>query len=795
MIFFYCSVILWFSTFVNTQSLSDEISSFPSCSDSCIETATNSLGCSVGDYSCICANESGTSTQSPIILSAISCIQDACSLIDANTTVKVVGQICVLINDPTSSTASSSSSSKTSSSSSSSSSFTTSSKISITSSSATTTTTSVSMTSTSVTTMPTSTSAEPSIASMSSSSSSEKGVSNVAIAIIIVAAVTFLLMLAVGARLLWKRRANQEDSSRRDKFTNMEEGGGKARKPVDLQGTDSQIFKWGGIGVRKSIRVQTERITSYITPISPKTRSRSDSWGEPRGLLASVDENLRGVGHSPGPVGSIDTSPVRWPSTSTTSSPTSPEMTEPRGVLFPAHHYYSNSQSRESLPPILPALDLPSITLSTTSRPNTPRQASPKTPPPPRVPVKSIGRLDRPYSEFSHQTPTSPLTIGISYEAPRSLSVSESIFYPLCFSNRSRHSIVSMPKTPPTSNQYTSNQYSSPPSSPVQSPSAQSFHTFGARYSTHSQASISTFQTFTTSPQDITDAPPLPTIPSIYPISTCTPISYSLPPTTSLTVDETSLITDEASLTNEEISTADESTQYHHIKQTSISKIKPKMVYISNTPGISVHSDSINPPSPKKHDTPPPAPTSTLTSTSTPKNPFTTPTNPFTNPAPPPPPPPSTPTLKPQPAIAIKSVIDRFNNLSSTNTEPSSILPPAKLKPATQEPFQAVAEKKKFQEPQEDMRMHGQGSVDLGERVTNWVLEFGVGAGGYFDEEAGWSVCLSSANCIYYGKSGSQRECWNWSWAFARMQRWVLISLMDIHWRISFLQIYVDTRE
>ncbi|KAG4026920.1 hypothetical protein MFRU_035g00720 [Monilinia fructicola] len=706
MIFFSCSVILLFSTFVNAQSLSDEINSLPSCSDSCIETATNSLGCSVGDYSCICADESGTSTQSPIILSAISCIQDACSLIDANTTVKVVGQICVLINDPTSSTASSSSSSslKTSSSSGSSSSSTTSSKSSITSGSATTATSFVSMTSTSVTAMPTSTLDEPSIASMPSSSSSGKGIGNAAIAIIIVAAVAFLLMLALGARLLWKRRANQEDSSRRDKFTNME-GGGKTRKPVELQGADGQIFKWGGIGVRKSIRVQTERITSYISPISPKSRSRSDSWGEPRGLLATVDENLRGVGHSPDPAGRIDTSPVRWPSTSTTNSPTSPEMAEPKGALFPAHHYHSNSQSRESLPPILPALDLPSITLSTTSRPNTPLQASPKTPP--RVPVKTIGRLNRPYSEFSHQTPTSPLTIGISYDAPRSLSVSESTFYPLAFSNRSRHSIASMPKTPPisnefTSNQFTSNQYTSPPSSPVQSPSAQSFHTFGARYSTHSQTSISTFQTFPTSPQDITDAPPLPTMPAIYPMSTCTPISFGLPPTTSLTTDETSLTTDE-------ISTTDESTQYHHIKQTSISKIKPKMVYISNTPGISVHSDSTtNPPSPQKHDTPTPAPT-----------PTPTPTNPFTTP--PPPPPPSTPTPKPQPALAIKSVIDRFNNLSSTTSEPSGVLPPAKLKPATQQPFQeAAAKKQKSQERREDINVPGRGSVDLGERVTNW---------------------------------------------------------------------------
>ncbi|RAL60342.1 hypothetical protein DID88_000118 [Monilinia fructigena] len=89
-------------------------------------------------------------------------------------------------------------SSKTSSSSSSSSPFPTSLKSSITSSSATTT--SVSMTSTSVTAMPTSTLAEPSIASMSSSGSSGKGISNAAIAMIIVAAVTFLLMLAVGAQ-------------------------------------------------------------------------------------------------------------------------------------------------------------------------------------------------------------------------------------------------------------------------------------------------------------------------------------------------------------------------------------------------------------------------------------------------------------------------------------------------------------------------------------------------------------------------------------------------------------------
>lgn len=84
MIFSYCSIILLLLTFVNTQSLSDEINSLPSCSDSCLDTATSTLGCSIGDYSCFCAEESGNSKQSSIVSNATTCIQDSCSLIDAS---------------------------------------------------------------------------------------------------------------------------------------------------------------------------------------------------------------------------------------------------------------------------------------------------------------------------------------------------------------------------------------------------------------------------------------------------------------------------------------------------------------------------------------------------------------------------------------------------------------------------------------------------------------------------------------------------------------------------------------
>lgn len=84
MLFSYCLLVLLFSYLVKTQSLSDEIDSLPSCSDSCLDTATVSLGCDAGDYSCFCADESGSATQNSIVSSATSCIQDTCSLIDAS---------------------------------------------------------------------------------------------------------------------------------------------------------------------------------------------------------------------------------------------------------------------------------------------------------------------------------------------------------------------------------------------------------------------------------------------------------------------------------------------------------------------------------------------------------------------------------------------------------------------------------------------------------------------------------------------------------------------------------------
>ncbi|CAD6443608.1 ccf70306-c3d0-4cf4-ba40-9fae75dd97e9 [Sclerotinia trifoliorum] len=445
MIFSYCLMLLLFSNFANTQSLSDEINSLPSCSDSCLDIATGSLGCSVGDFSCFCADESGSPTQGSTVSSATSCIQNSCSLLDASTTLKVVGQICILINDSTSSIFTSSSTTSRASSSS-----TTSLKSSKTSSSSIL---SSPMASTSVTatSTPTSLASAPSKTSTSSHSSSGKGLSNVVIGMIVLAVVATLLIIAVIARLLWKRRANRKNSSTGGRFQNLDEEDGLAKKPAELQGNDAQIFKWGGIGVRKSIRVHTQRITSYISPVSPKHRSRNESWGDARDHLATIDENLRGVGQSPEPVGRIDTSPVRWPSTSTANSPTTPEMTEPMGALFPPHHYRFNS-SRESLPPSLPALDLPSITLSSTSRPNTPHLPLPKSPPPREAPVKTVARLDRPFSTPNASTPF-----------PSALSVSDNYSYP----GLPTPSIALIPNTPytPTTTRV--------PISPALPPSAQ----------------------------------------------------------------------------------------------------------------------------------------------------------------------------------------------------------------------------------------------------------------------------------------------------------------------------------
>ncbi|KAI9645617.1 hypothetical protein NHQ30_006359 [Ciborinia camelliae] len=384
------------------------------------------------------------------------------------------------------------------------------------------------MTSTSVTTTP-------------SSNYSSKGMSGVAKAMIILAVASFILTLAVSARLLWSRRARQQRSLIEGKFKNLDEEAGMAEKPVELQGNDSQIVKWGGIGVHKSYRVHTsERIPSYISPLSPKNKSYRTSSGEPRCLLTILEESLRGVTQSREPVGRIDTRNVRWPSTSTIYSPTSPDVAEPRGALFPPHRLYNNySLSRESLPPKLEALNLPSLSLSLEFRPYTPHQPLPKTPTP-AIPTKAISRLNEPFSDFPHQMPPPCRKVGASYGAlSRSRSVNENASYPRAFPTSTstptptpkptptRHSTPHPPRTPKRRTTITS----TPPISPPLSPSAQSFRTFGDRYSTHSQASTYTFQTHSRShsrthshthpylTQEIIDAPPLPSIPSIYPIS------------------------------------------------------------------------------------------------------------------------------------------------------------------------------------------------------------------------------------------------------------------------------------
>jgi hypothetical protein len=84
MIFFSVSLLLLLSsTIVKSQSLSDELNSLPSCSDTCLESATTSLGCSSGDFSCYCSDSNGISARSSIVSNTTSCIQDACSAIDA----------------------------------------------------------------------------------------------------------------------------------------------------------------------------------------------------------------------------------------------------------------------------------------------------------------------------------------------------------------------------------------------------------------------------------------------------------------------------------------------------------------------------------------------------------------------------------------------------------------------------------------------------------------------------------------------------------------------------------------
>jgi hypothetical protein len=143
--------------------------------------------------------------------------------------------------------------------------------------------------------------------------------------------------------------------------------------------------------------------------------------------------------------------------------------------------------------------------------------------------------------------------------------------------------------------------------------------------------------------------------------------------------------------------------QVYHTKQTSVSKIKPKMIYISNTPGIEVMpADSI-------FGTPQPVmKTNSETDDGKGKR--------------------ASAGSVDRPAIAIEPTIDRSGTLSSYASQSSREGGPTKLKPEIEQTLQEGAEKERFQERQRQRKqarknkvVSGQGSGDLGEqRVGSW---------------------------------------------------------------------------
>ncbi|PQE31371.1 CFEM domain-containing protein [Rutstroemia sp. NJR-2017a WRK4] len=683
MIFFSVSLLLLLSsTIVKSQSLSDELNSLPSCSDTCLESATTSLGCSTGDFSCYCSDSNGISARSSTVSNTTSCIQDACSTIDAKTSMKVVGQICVLLNENVSS--SSTSSSKTTSSSASS---TSTSSIQTTAALSTSMAPITSAQSQTATSSPTST---PAL--VASNNSSGGGLSGVAKAMIAVAIVAVLLIVAFGARFYLKRRSGSKRFPKWGKFSNLEDG--TSEKAVELQGNDTQLFKLGGIGVRKSIRINAQRIGSLMSissDSSDRHGSRRGGGEEPRGLLERIDER----GLTPSPDGrprpdyghSRGLSEISYQSEVSVVSPQSEEMREPN-FLFPMGHARSFSQSRTSLPPKLPALEFPSITISASSRPVTPSAPLPKSPPPPDVPVKTVARLDRPFSDCPQSLPSAsgPMRSSVRLEPSPA---------------NNRHSVASidrfsLPRQSLPVNRYslnypipvTPNSLPQPFYDPL-SPGVRSNHTFGGI--PPSPASVSTFHTFPMSPQDITDfeIPPLPPMPANYPQSS-TYISITHPQPFSPTFSPI-------------FSPTTPQIQVYHTKQTSVSKIKPKMIYISNTPGIEVMpADSI-------FSTPQPV-IKANTETDDGKGKLASPGN------------------VQKPAIAIEPTIDRSGTLSSYGSQSSSRGGSTKLKPKIEQTLQEGAERERFQERQKqrkqarkDKAVTGQGSGDLGEqRVGSW---------------------------------------------------------------------------
>ncbi|EDN97030.1 predicted protein [Sclerotinia sclerotiorum 1980 UF-70] len=182
--------------------------------------------------------------------------------------------------------------------------------------------------------------------------------------------------------------------------------------------------------------------------------------------------------------------------------------------------------------------------------------------------------------------------------------------------------------------------------------------------------------------------------------------------------------------------------RYHHSKQTSLSKIKPKMIYISTTPGISIMpSDFIfmGTPEPDLRETTSNNPFLTNTNTN-----VNTDTNTNTNPSPPDPPTSKNPT-KPTVSITIKPLIDRFDTISSNSNSNASLNSTSrshnsqrsseklKLQARTEEIFLEEGEKECFREGKQEKssrRMErllrgsgkesGRESVDLGVRDRSW---------------------------------------------------------------------------
>ncbi|TAQ90014.1 hypothetical protein B7494_g1643 [Chlorociboria aeruginascens] len=253
------------------QSIAEEYGRLPQCSLTCFDNASQGINCDPADYTCICQSYNEASEET-VVSSVASCIQNTCSTGNITTTFTLFNHICIIVLDaPATDWSSVPQTTKTFS-------FGVSSTLAI--SSTTLTTISTSKTTSENFTAMVSSHADTTSNSLSVSStqsaetkgaSSPPGVLGISsntlkpqvVAGIILAFAGFLLALAIGSRLILRRKIRAKFRWKKD-FRNLSDDGPTHNVP----GSGGNLPSLGGVQVSHEYSVTSQRISTPQTSVS-----------------------------------------------------------------------------------------------------------------------------------------------------------------------------------------------------------------------------------------------------------------------------------------------------------------------------------------------------------------------------------------------------------------------------------------------------------------------------------------------------------------------------------------------